>query len=361
MSNFLNKHKKLLPIGIIIGITSLLGYISWNMYNNKKLSKDFVSGNGRIEASEIDVATKMGGRLTAILVEEGDLVKKDQILAKMQTDILRAQLDEAQAKYRQAIKTVDTYEAKLSVTEHNLLATKSIAKQRETELNAAQKRLTRSQLLAKSGAISKQVLDDDHAAADTALAALDTAKAQIRASEFSVVAAQADLNGIKSTIDAYLANLRLIETEINDCELKAPCDAKVQYKIVQPGEVLGAGGKVLSLINIHDLHMSFFLPETVVGKLPLGNEVRIVLDAAPDYVIPAKICFISSVAQFTPKTVETINERQKLMFRVKAKIDCELVLQNLDQVKTGVPGEAFIKLNPNTPWPKKLMLRAEMQ
>ena len=127
--------------------------------------------------------------------------------------------------------------------------------------------------------------------------------------------------------------------------------------MAQPGEVVSAGGKVLNLVDLSDVYMVFFLPETVAGKVALGSEVRIVLDAAPNYVIPAKVSFVSSTAQFTPKTVETASERQKLMFRVKANIDRELLKKHLKQVKTGLPGMAWLKLNPQAEWPNKLTLR----
>ncbi len=128
--------------------------------------------------------------------------------------------------------------------------------------------------------------------------------------------------------------------------------------MTQAGEVLGGGGKVLNLVDLSDVYMTFFLPETVAGRIALGSEVRIVLDAAPQYVIPAKVSFVASTAQFTPKTVETASERQKLMFRVKAQIDRELLLKHLQQVKTGLPGVAWIKIDPNAVWPDKLALKA---
>ncbi len=357
MKNFFKKNKNIIFIVAILGC--LIGLISWQILQPNGLSKDFVSGNGRIEANEIDLATKLGGRLIDVFVEEGELVKKDQILAQMQTDILEAQLEEVKAKYRQAAKMVDTVMAQIIVAENNSAAMKSIAKQREAELDVANKRLARSQHLAKSDAISKQILDDDRAQAKSAAAALQAAEAQSAASEATIAATKAELNGAHATVEAYLANIKRITVEINDSQLKAPCTAKVQYRIAQPGETLGAGGKVLSLVDLRNIHMTFFLPETVAGKIAMGTEVRIVLDAATNHVIPAKVSFISSVAQFTPKTVETASERQKLMFRVKARIDQTLVERNLDQVKTGVPGEAFIKLNPQTPWPRELMLQTE--
>ena len=103
--------------------------------------------------------------------------------------------------------------------------------------------------------------------------------------------------------------------------------------------------------------MTFFAPEAIAGKLALGSEVHIVLDAAPQYVIPSKVTFVASTAQFTPKTVETASERQKLMFRVKAQIDPELLQKNLKLVKTGLPGMAWIKLDAQTQWPAELAVK----
>ena len=132
----------------------------------------------------------------------------------------------------------------------------------------------------------------------------------------------------------------------------------MQFRVAQPGEVLGAGGRVLNMIDLSDVYMTFFLPTEAAGRLALGSEVRIVLDAVPGYVIPAKVSFIASAAQFTPKTVETASERQKLMFRVRAKIDRELLREHPEHVKTGLPGEAWVRLDPSQEWPARLALKA---
>ena len=118
--------------------------------------------------------------------------------------------------------------------------------------------------------------------------------------------------------------------------------------------MLGAGGRVLNLVDLSDVYMTFFLPETAAGRVAIGSEARIILDAAPHIVIPATISFVSATAQFTPKTVETANERQKLMFRVRAHIDPQLLRQHLDQVKTGLPGVTWVKLDAQAPWPEAL-------
>jgi HlyD family secretion protein len=110
-------------------------------------------------------------------------------------------------------------------------------------------------------------------------------------------------------------------------------------------------------VDLGDVVMTFFLPETAAGRVALGSEVRVVLDAAPQYVIPATVSFVASTAQFTPKTVETASERQKLMFRVKAQIDRELLTKHLAQVKAGLPGVAWLRLDAQAAWPAHLEIK----
>ncbi len=128
-------------------------------------------------------------------------------------------------------------------------------------------------------------------------------------------------------------------------------------QFVREGEVLAAGGRVLNMVDLSDVYMTFFLPTEQAGTLKLGGEARLILDAAPDLRIPATISFVASVAQFTPKTVETSDERLKLMFRVKARIPPELLQQHLEYVKTGLPGVAWVRVNEELPWPDDLVVR----
>ncbi|HRM69859.1 MAG TPA: HlyD family efflux transporter periplasmic adaptor subunit, partial [Thauera phenylacetica] len=165
------------------------------------------------------------------------------------------------------------------------------------------------------------------------------------------------LLGTDSAIRAAEAVVARLETEIADGELRAPRSGRVQYRVVQPGEVVAGGGKVVSLIDVGDVYMTFFLPEMAAGRVALGSEVRIVLDAAQAFVIPARVSYVASVAQFTPKTVETQSERQKMVFRVKARIDPELLAQYPEQVKTGLPGMAHLRLNAQREWPPELQPR----
>jgi HlyD family secretion protein len=317
----------------------------------------FASGNGRIEATEIDIATKYPGRVQDILVNEGEFVKADQVLGHMQVQSLDAQREEARAHRDQAVAAVSSADAQVAVRESDVTATKAVVSARESDLEAARLRQARSEKLTSEGASSQQELDDDRARTRSAEAAVIAAKAQLGAAESAVNAAATQVAGAKAAVNAADATLARINVDINDSTLIAPRAGRVQYRIAEPGEVLGGGGKVLNMTDLSDVSMSFFVPENVAGRLAIGSDVRVILDAAPQYVIPAKISYVASTAQFTPKTVETASERQKLMFHVKARIDPDLLQKYSQRVKTGIPGVAWVKLDPNAAWPPELSVK----
>ncbi len=183
---------------------------------------------------------------------------------------------------------------------------------------------------------------------------MGAAEAQLAAVEAAIGAAKAQVVDAEAAVDAARAAIDSIAADANDSVLKSPRDGRVQYRVAQPGEVLAAGGRVLNLVDLGDVFMTFFLPTAQAGSIAIGSDVRIVLDAAPQYVIPAKVTFVADVAQFTPKTVETEEERLKLMFRIKAHIPAELLRKYIYQVKTGLPGVAYVRLDPGAPWPTKV-------
>jgi len=334
--------------------------LGWGPWREQGLGEGFVSGNGRIEATEIAIATKLAGRVEKILVAEGEFVKAGQPLAQMQIESLQAQREEALARLQQAQASVSGAEVQVAQQEANYQATLAVVAQRESDLDTAQRRLPRSEKLAQEGFFSSQLLDDDRAKVRSLQASVSAAKSQAKAAQVGISAARNQISGAQANVRALEATLARIDVELADSELKSPRDGRVQFLVAQPGEVLGGGGRVLNLVDLSDVYMTFFLPETVAGRVALGSDVRIVLDAAPQFVIPAKVSFVASTAQFTPKTVETASERQKLMFRVRAQIDPGLLQRHLEQVKTGLPGVAWLKLDPKAQWPAHLTLKAEL-
>lgn len=340
----------------IVALLAALIYFGLQQ-QNRGYGEGFVSGNGRLEATEIDIATKLAGRIDAILVREGEMVTKGQLLARMQVDSLEAQRNEARAILLQTQQSIATADAQVAMSESNRLAAEAVVRQRESERDAAAKRLKRSEALARQGNISHQTVDDERSALNSAMAAVSAAMAQLKAAESAVVAATAQAEGARTAVTAVAATLARIEANLADSELKAPRDGRIQYRVAQPGEVIGAGGKIVNLVDLTDVTMNFFLPEVAAGRLKLGSDVRLILDAAPNLVIPATVSFVASTAQFTPKTVETASERQKLMFKVKARIDPALLRQHLPVVKTGIPGVAWIKLDEGIAWPDELAIK----
>lgn len=347
------RNKRWIAIVIVV-VLAIGGYFTWQKFENPGLPSDIASGNGRIEATEIDISTKTAGRIRDILVNEGEFVKAGQVLARMDTQQLEAQRRQAQAELQRAVIGVDTAGSLVKQREAERIAADAVVAQRNAELDAAQIKLARSEQLARANTISQQILDDDRAAAQGARAAVAASQAQLAASEAAVASAQAQVIDAKAAVDAARAAIESIESDIDDSTLHAPRDGRVQYRVAQPGEVLSAGGRVLNMVDLGDVYMTFFLPTEQAGRVALGADIRLVLDAAPQYVIPAKATFVADVAQFTPKTVETAEERQKLMFRIKAQISPDLLRKYIQQVKTGLPGMAYVRLTPDAEWPKNL-------
>ena len=347
--------KKLLPAVLVVALAAAAWW-GWSPLRSDGLDDAFVSGNGRLEATEVDVATRLAGRVVEVLVREGDFVKAGQPLARMQLDTLEAQRAEARAGREQALQAAAAAQAQVLARQSDVAAAQAQVVQRQAELDAAKRRLTRSKTLSTAGAMSTQEFDDDQASVDGAAAVLTAMRAQVAAAQAAVAAAKAQVDGAQSNVAAAAATIERIEADIRDSELKAPRDGRVQFIISQPGEVLAAGGRVLNMLDVSDVYMTFFVPNAIAGRVALGSEARLVIDAAPGRVIPAAVSFVASQAQFTPKTVETASEREKLMFRVRAQIAPELLRKHLEQVKTGVPGVAWLRLDPAAQWPGSLAL-----
>jgi len=338
----------------VIAVLAGLGYYAWQTFANPGLPEAIVSGNGRIEATEIDIAAKIPGRIREILVREGDFVKAGQVLVHMNTDQLEARRRQAEAELKRALIGIDTSKSLVVQRDAERKAAVAVIAQREAEFDAASRRLERSQQLVKTNTVAQQVVDDDRANAQGAAAAVNAAKAQLAASEAGLSAAKAQVVDAEAAVDAARAAVENITADIEDSTLTSPRDGRVQFRVAQPGEVLAAGGRVLNLVDLGDVYMTFFLPTVEAGRVAIGSEVRLVLDAWPQLVIPARASFVANVAQFTPKTVETAEERQKLMFRVRAQIPEELLRKYIEQVKTGLPGVAYVRLDPNVEWPARL-------
>lgn len=306
-----------------------IGYFLWLEQGRSRLPDGIAGSNGRIEAEQVQIATKLPGRVVDVLPREGDMVNKGDVLARMDPEELEAQLRAANAQVTRA--------------EKSLIEAQALVAQRDGELVYAQQELTRTTRLHGQGFETTEKLD-------LRRSALNTAEAAQRAASAGVDVAHA-------AIEAAKAEARRLATLLEETVLVAPLRGRVQYRLAEPGEVLSSGGRVLTLLDLSDVYMTIFLPAQTAGQLAVGDEARIVLDPVPQYVIPAQVSFVAAQAQFTPKSVETAEERAKLMFRVKLTIDPGLLRKYEDRVKAGVRGLAYVRMSSDLDWPGNLQVK----
>lgn len=303
-----------------------VGAVFWWTHRQPAVPLGIAYGNGRLEADPIDIATKFAGRVAELHVDEGDLVRTGQVLASMDTRDLGQALEKAEAEVRQQQKAATGAEANLE--------------QFRAQVRLAEQQMERTSTLLKKGWTTQEVFDQRRQQ-------LDTAHALERA-------AAARVSQLQNAVQAARHEVALLSINIADNTLTAPRDGRIQYRLASIGEVLPAGGKVFTLLDAGYLYMDIYLPTAVAGRVRAGQEGRIVLDAYPAQPIHAKVTFISPRAQFTPKMVETQTERDKLMFRVRLRVDLDRLGGIASGTPSGLPGVAFVRFDDLVQWPQAL-------
>jgi HlyD family secretion protein len=349
------------------------------------------AGNGRIESTEVDIATKSAGRVREVLVKEGDFVESGQVVARMDTQTLEAELHQLRATVKQAQSASATAHrdggaegttprpARWHWSPNGVSASASALADgqpaRERSRFCRGSELKRSEELVAKGFITAQRLSGQTrpnwqvASASLAAAQFKTRRGagshRSRPSRRRMEM-QSAIEASRSQVsesEGHRSKRRWqptekIKADIDDATLKAPRGGRVQYRTAEPGEVLPAGGKILTVIDLSDVYMTFFLPETVAGKVTIGAEVRLVLDAMPQYVIPARrFQFVDSAAQFTPKAVETSERAPETGIPEQGTRSIRKSSESTGtQVKTGLPGVAYVRLDAAAPWPPQLQV-----
>ena len=300
-------------------LAGLGGYSFWTSRDADAVPAGIAFGNGRVEAVHVDVAVKYFGRVSEVLVHEGDLVEIGQPIAKIDLSELQARLLRAQADIASAKSQVAAAAAQITMS--------------KAQLVLADQELLRAESLLERGHTSRENYEIRLTEREVARSGIASATANLASAQFSVEAAKAIAAEIKSLIA--------------DGQLVSPVAGRVLYRLAEPGEVLAAGGKVMTIVNHDDIFMEIFLPSSQAHLVNVGSDARIKLDIF-DVAIPATVSFVSPESQFTPKQVETQSERDKLVFRVKVRLMPELVRQNIERVKTGLRGVAFVRLDDGT-------------
>jgi len=298
----------------------------WWKHSQAQLPAGISYGNGRLEADEIDIDTKFPGRIAELNADIGDMVSAGQVVARMDTRDIQQSLEKAQAQVKQAQRAIEEANANLE--------------QQRTQQTLAAQELERTQTLLKGGYATKELFDQRTQSMQAATAGLNAATQRVAEAERALEASEHDVG--------------LYKVNIKDNDLVAPRDGRIQYRVANIGEVLAAGGKVFTMLDISYVYMDIYLPAPEAGRIKVGTEGRILLDAYPNAPIPAKVSFLASQAQFTPKTVETQDERDKLMFRIRVRIDPDRSRDHAASVRSGLPGVAYLRADPAVAWPKNL-------
>lgn len=322
----LGARARTILLGALVALSAVAGGAYWWLETRNALPTGITFGNGRLEADEIDIQTKFAGRVAERFVDEGDLVRAGQPLARMDTRDMEATLKRAEAQALQS--------------EHAVAEARSLLEEQRAQLRLARQQLERTTTLHQQGYATRELLDQRRERVEAAVA--------------GQAGAEARLGAALRALDAARHEMELYRVNIADNLLTAPRDGRIQYRLATVGEVVAAGGRIFTMLDTAAVYMEIYLPTAEAGRVKLGTDARIVLDALPTRPIPAYVSFLADQAQFTPKAVETRSERDKLMFRVKVRIDPALLAAHAGAVRTGLPGLAYVRLDPATPWPDAL-------
>ncbi len=320
------RHKKLIIILVLVIIAAV---VAWYFLKPPATPPGLAFGNGRLEATETAVSTKVQGKLVEVYFREGADLKVGDVAAQLDDAQLKADIKAAEAAVEQAKETAK--------------AAREDVKSAQSQQELANVTLRRTQELIKKGFISAAQLDKDVSTQRTASANLAGARNRVSQADASIAEAVARVASLQSNLD--------------DLTLKSPVDGRILYRLAEPGEVLPAGGRVFSILDLNDVYMYIYLSNEDAGNVEMGSDARIVLDALPDTPIPCTVTYVSPRNQFTPKEVETRDEREKFMFRVKLKVDQSWLEQHANIAKPGMPGIGWVKTSPDAVWPANLQVK----
>jgi HlyD family secretion protein len=293
----MSEKKRILkaPVLIIIGIVIVV-YFIWDR-TNKKQNPNEISGSGTIEVTEVDISAKIPGRIEEIKCDEGSEVGKGDLIVVLAHNELNAQLNQVQA---------------------SLMGAKEQFKQAEAQFKNAEENYSRAQNLFKSGSYSRQQFD-------------------IAETQYKVTNAQ--MNVTKEMVNQANAQVRYIRSQIENAYLNSPIDGVILQKNAEPGEIVSPGTAILTIGNILKPWIKIYVSTLQIGKIKLNDMAVIKIDTFPGKNYEGRVMNISSEAEFTPKNIQTKDERTRLVYAVKISIE-----NTNGELKPGMPADAVISV-----------------
>ncbi|MGA8584372.1 MAG: HlyD family efflux transporter periplasmic adaptor subunit [Roseiarcus sp.] len=328
----MKRFGKLATAAVVVIVAAGAGYYAWLKLRPPGLPAGIISTNGRVEATQVDISTKIPGRVIEIVPHEGDMVSPGEVVTRIDTSETLAQLHQAQASAELARQTLVTRQAEVASD--------------DAQLNFANEELRRTSTLVSKGWSTHELLDQRNQ--------------QLKSADAALKAAMSQVDEARATVKTADARVEELQAVINDSTIKSPVEGRLQYRLVEPGAVLPPGGKIATVIDLNDVYTTVYLPSAQAGRLKVGNDpdaARLVIDAYPDYIFPASVSFVAPESQFTPKTVEVQSEREQLYFRVKLQKPPGVLKGMEEQIKSGLRAVAYVRLDPAVEWPAGLAVK----
>ena len=328
----MKRFAKLATAAVVVIVAAGAGYYAWLKLRPPGLPAGIISTNGRVEATQVDISTKIPGRVIEIVPHEGDMVSPGEVVTRIDTSETLAQLHQAQASAELARQTLVTRQAEVASD--------------DAQLNFANEELRRTSTLVSKGWSTHELLDQRNQ--------------QLKSADAALKAAMSQVDEARATVKTADARVEELQAVINNSTIKSPVEGRLQYRLVELGAVLPPGGKIATVIDLNDVYTTVYLPSAQAGRLKVGNDpdaARLVIDAYPDYIFPASVSFVAPESQFTPKTVEVQSEREQLYFRVKLQKPPGVLKGMEEQIKSGLRAVAYVRLDPAVEWPAGLAVK----
>ncbi len=349
---------------ILAGAAALL---LWQAQARRGIPEGLIQANGRIEGDAVIIASKTPGRIAELSVREGDSVAPNQLLVRIDDGIARARLAQAQADIAAARARVDAARAALALLRrgvpHAIASGEAAVASSRTDIAQAEaaraqdaRDLGRAKRLEADKFVGPQFVERAELALkthqeqrDAALAGLERARQalndarlgpqRVRVSEAELAAAQGALAAAEGKRDEA-------QSALDDLTLTSPAAGVVTSRFANGGEVITAGAPIFELVDLDRLYLKLFVPEREIGKVRRGLAAQIYSDAFPDQPFAATVRYIGSRAEFTPKEVQTPDERVKLMYEVRLYLD----RNPAHKLTPGLPADAMIRWKEDAAW-----------
>ncbi|MCW5783034.1 MAG: efflux RND transporter periplasmic adaptor subunit [Nitrospirales bacterium] len=363
-----SKQSFFIVLFLVFLIAGVLVAVTW-WKNRSAWPEGLIQANGRIEGDLISVATKFMGRINKLVVREGDTVTTGQVMVQLDDVQVRAQVKQAQEGWKALEARVQATHEELAVLNLQVPLAIESAEAKVREIKAklqqalavereARRELDRMRILFEKGNVSLQefdvkqrqwdVVSQDILAMRSLLVQTQKDLAQAELGWRRIRAKEAEVAGLERQRDQAEGALEEVESVLADLTIRAPSNGTITTRMVDIGEVVSAGAPLFEMVDLDHLYLQVYVPEVQIGKVRLGLLSQVFIDAFPDRPFPAVVRYIASRAEFTPKEVQTPDERVKLTYAVKLYFE-----ENPDHRLTpGMPADAVIRWKDDIPWRK---------